>query len=63
MVGRTGVARLALSADVPVVPVAQWGPQHAVDVYHKRYRPLPAQDGARASPGRRSTCPRTGAGR
>lgn len=41
MVGRTGVARLALSADVPVVPVAQWGAQHAVDVYSKRYRPLP----------------------
>lgn len=41
MVGRTGVARLALSADVPVVPVAQWGAQDAVDVYRKRYRPLP----------------------
>ncbi len=41
MVGRTGVARLALSTDVPVVPVAQWGPQHAVDVYRKRYRPFP----------------------
>lgn len=41
MVGRTGVARLALSTDVPVVPVAQWGAQHAVDVYNKRYRLLP----------------------
>jgi len=41
MVGRTGVARLALSADVPVVPVAQWGAQHAVDVYNKRFRLLP----------------------
>ena len=44
MVGRTGVARLALSTDVPVVPVAQWGPQHAVDVYHKRYRPFPRKE-------------------
>ena len=44
MVGRTGVARLALSADVPVVPVAQWGPQQAVDVYHKRYRPFPRKE-------------------
>jgi 1-acyl-sn-glycerol-3-phosphate acyltransferase len=41
MVGRTGIARLALSSDVPVIPVAQWGPQFAVDVYRKRYRPLP----------------------
>src|SRR5712691_4066845 len=35
MLGKTGVARLALSVDLPVVPVAQWGPQFAVDVYHK----------------------------
>ncbi|HVQ90631.1 MAG TPA: lysophospholipid acyltransferase family protein [Mycobacteriales bacterium] len=41
MVSRTGIARLALSSDVPVIPVAQWGPQLAVDVYRKRYRPLP----------------------
>jgi 1-acyl-sn-glycerol-3-phosphate acyltransferase len=41
MVSRTGVARLALTVDVPVIPVAQWGPQQAVDVYHKRYRLLP----------------------
>ncbi|HYT10662.1 MAG TPA: lysophospholipid acyltransferase family protein [Mycobacteriales bacterium] len=44
MVGRTGVARLVLSADVPVVPVAQWGPQNAVDVYRKRYRLLPRKE-------------------
>jgi 1-acyl-sn-glycerol-3-phosphate acyltransferase len=44
MIGRTGVARLALSADVPVVPVAQWGPQHAVDVYRKRFRLLPRKE-------------------
>jgi 1-acyl-sn-glycerol-3-phosphate acyltransferase len=41
MVSRTGVARLALATDVPVVPVAQWGPQEAVDIYRKRFRPLP----------------------
>jgi 1-acyl-sn-glycerol-3-phosphate acyltransferase len=44
MVGRTGVARLALSTDVPVVPVAQWGPQRSVDVYRKRYRPFPRKE-------------------
>jgi 1-acyl-sn-glycerol-3-phosphate acyltransferase len=44
MVGHTGVARLALGTDVPVVPVAQWGPQQAVDVYHKRYRPFPRKE-------------------
>jgi 1-acyl-sn-glycerol-3-phosphate acyltransferase len=42
MVGKTGAARLALLApDVPVIPAAQWGAQFAVDVYGKRYRPLP----------------------
>jgi 1-acyl-sn-glycerol-3-phosphate acyltransferase len=41
MFARTGVARLALAADVPVVPVGQWGAQHAVDVYHKKFRLLP----------------------
>ena len=44
MVGRTGVARLALSVDVPVVPVAQWGPQNAVDFYRKRFRLLPRKE-------------------
>ena len=28
MVAKTGVARLALSTGVPVIPVAQWGAQH-----------------------------------
>jgi 1-acyl-sn-glycerol-3-phosphate acyltransferase len=41
MTPRTGVARLALSADVPVVPVAQWGPQFLLDVERRRFRPLP----------------------
>ena len=44
MVARTGVARLALSTDVPVVPVAQWGPQQSVDVYRKKFRLLPRKE-------------------
>jgi len=41
MQSKTGVARLALAADVPVIPVAQWGPQDAVDWYAKKVRLLP----------------------
>jgi 1-acyl-sn-glycerol-3-phosphate acyltransferase len=37
---RTGVARLALSTDVPVVPVAQWGPQVLLDVHRRTFRPF-----------------------
>lgn len=44
MVARTGVARLALSTDVPVVPVAQWGPQQSVDVYRKKFRLFPRKE-------------------
>lgn len=33
MVGKTGVARLALLSGVPVVPVAQWGAQEILDSY------------------------------
>ncbi|MEO6886586.1 MAG: lysophospholipid acyltransferase family protein [Jatrophihabitantaceae bacterium] len=28
--GRTGVVRLAMAAGVPIVPIGQWGPQHAL---------------------------------
>lgn len=35
MTARLGVARLALSARVPVVPVAQWGPQDVLARYGK----------------------------
>src|SRR4051794_6502097 len=35
MQARTGVARLALTTDAVVVPVAQWGPQTVHD-YHRR---------------------------
>ena len=38
---RTGVARLALAGDVPVVPMVHWGTQDVLDGYRKRYRPLP----------------------
>ncbi len=42
MQAKTGVARLALLAPgVPVIPVGQWGPQNFLDVYHRRFRPLP----------------------
>ncbi len=39
MQARTGVARLALTTDVPVVPVAQWGPQVLLDVQRRAFRP------------------------
>ena len=42
MQAKTGVARLALLAPgVPVIPVGQWGAQHFLDVYGRRFRPLP----------------------
>ena len=36
MQARTGVARLALTTDVAVLPVAQWGPQRVHDYHAKR---------------------------
>lgn len=42
MQAKTGVARLALLAPgVPVIPVGQWGAQRFLDVYRRRFRPLP----------------------
>ncbi len=41
MQGKTGVARLALATDVPVVPIAQWGPQFAYDRYHHKVSLFP----------------------
>lgn len=42
MAGKTGAARLALLApDVPVVPVAQWGVQENIDLYHKKVKLFP----------------------
>jgi 1-acyl-sn-glycerol-3-phosphate acyltransferase len=44
MLARTGVARLALARDVPVVPVVHWGTHRVYDHYNKRFRPLPRTD-------------------
>ncbi len=42
MAGKTGAARLALLAPgVPVIPVAQWGVQEQIDLYHKKVRLFP----------------------
>lgn len=41
MVGRTGVARLALTTRAPVVPIAQWGPQDLLARYGKILKPFP----------------------
>lgn len=41
MVGKTGAARIALSADVPVIPVAQWGAHEILYPYAKRPRFFP----------------------
>jgi 1-acyl-sn-glycerol-3-phosphate acyltransferase len=37
----TGVARLALENDVPVIPVARWGSNELFDFYRRKFRPLP----------------------
>ncbi|MGD9528704.1 lysophospholipid acyltransferase family protein [Pseudonocardia sp.] len=41
MLSRTGVARLALSTGVPVVPTVHWGTREVLDGYNKKFRPLP----------------------
>jgi 1-acyl-sn-glycerol-3-phosphate acyltransferase len=41
MTSRTGVARLALEHDVPVLPAARWGTRELYDHYRKKFRPLP----------------------
>lgn len=41
MVGKTGVARLALESRKPVIPIAQWGAQLILPRYSKRFRPFP----------------------
>lgn len=41
MYSRTGVARLALDTDVPVVPAARWGTLSILDLYAKKFRPFP----------------------
>jgi 1-acyl-sn-glycerol-3-phosphate acyltransferase len=41
MNSRTGVARLALQHDGPVIPIARWGTVDIYDHYKKRFRPFP----------------------
>lgn len=41
MHSRTGVARLALTADVPVVPMVHWGTSRVLNMYTKKFRPFP----------------------
>lgn len=41
MFARTGVARLAMEHDVPVVPAARFGTHEILDVYARKFRPLP----------------------
>jgi 1-acyl-sn-glycerol-3-phosphate acyltransferase len=41
MVAKTGVARLALTSRVPVVPIAQWGAQDLLGRYKKLFKPFP----------------------
>jgi 1-acyl-sn-glycerol-3-phosphate acyltransferase len=44
MHSRTGVARLALSTDVPVLPMVHWGTRDVYDHYDRKFRPLPRKD-------------------
>jgi 1-acyl-sn-glycerol-3-phosphate acyltransferase len=44
MHSRTGVARLALSSDVPVLPMVHWGTLDVYDHYGKQFRPLPRKE-------------------
>ena len=42
MQAKTGIARLALLVpEAPVIPVGQWGAQNFLDVYNKKFHPLP----------------------
>lgn len=41
MVGKNGIARLALAVDAPVIPVGQWGPQLTHDYHTKRWSVFP----------------------
>lgn len=41
MVAKTGVARLALTTRVPVIPIAQWGAQDLLGRYSKVIKPFP----------------------
>ena len=43
MAFRFGAARLALTHDVPVLPVAHWGTREIYDHYRRRFAPSPAK--------------------
>ncbi|GGM40694.1 1-acyl-sn-glycerol-3-phosphate acyltransferase [Longimycelium tulufanense] len=44
MHARTGVARIALERDVPVIPVVHWGTHQVYDHYNKKLRLRPRRD-------------------
>ncbi|MGQ0482349.1 MAG: lysophospholipid acyltransferase family protein [Pseudonocardia sp.] len=44
MHARTGVARLALGSEAPVLPMVHWGTREVYDRYGKRFRPLPRKE-------------------
>ena len=56
MQARTGVARLALTTDAVVLPVAQWGPQRVHDYHAQEAAPAAARP-PRRLPGRRAGRP------
>jgi 1-acyl-sn-glycerol-3-phosphate acyltransferase len=41
MVGKTGMARMALASRLPVVPIAQWGAHRVLPRYGRLPRPFP----------------------
>jgi 1-acyl-sn-glycerol-3-phosphate acyltransferase len=41
MTGKTGAVRLALAANAPLIPIAQWGDQEILGPYSKRLRLFP----------------------
>jgi 1-acyl-sn-glycerol-3-phosphate acyltransferase len=41
MAGKSGAARIALMTGCPVIPIAQWGPQHVLAPYSRRPQLLP----------------------
>ncbi len=41
MVGKTGVARLALATSAPVIPIGQWGAHRILAPYGKMLHPVP----------------------
>jgi 1-acyl-sn-glycerol-3-phosphate acyltransferase len=41
MIAKTGLARLALSTNTPVIPIAQWGSQVLMPTYSKKLKLFP----------------------